>query len=162
VAAIGGMGLAAVWLRGFKPNSVLAAWTVRGLLFIALVAIIAATILGTKLSGLAVLVAALATFGATLIRSEPADRLALLTAVALVGMGGGFIADAISPSTPRVTSEGRLMSAALGGLFVLVGMSAMWAGSGAWAAGLFASGHPGGDPRCPGRRARVHRVWHRV
>jgi hypothetical protein len=128
LAAIGGMGLAAVWLRGFKPDSVLAVWTVRGLLLIALVAIIAATILSTKLSGLAVLVAALATFGATLIRSEPAGRLALLTAVVLVGMGGGMIADSISPSAPRVTSNGRLMSAVLGGLFVIVGMLVMWAG----------------------------------
>jgi hypothetical protein len=125
--AVAGTGMAAVWLRRFRPDFGLVVWTVRGLLCVALVAIVVAMVAGATVSVIAVLVAALATFGATVIRFEPADRLALLAAVALVSSGGGLIADAISPP-PGLTGRGSLLSAVLGGLLVLVGLVAMWAG----------------------------------
>jgi hypothetical protein len=122
--AVAGTGMAAVWLRRFPPDFGLVVWTVRGLLC---VAIVVATISGATVSTIAVLVAALATFGATVIRFEPIDRLALLAAVALVSSGGGLITDAISPP-PGVTANGSWLSAILGGFLVLVGVVAMWAG----------------------------------
>src|SRR5687767_11093510 len=68
----------AAWLRGFKPDFVLVIWVVRGFLLIAVAAVVAATMVSPTQVGYAVLVAALATLGATLIRSDPFGRLAML------------------------------------------------------------------------------------
>ncbi len=77
---------------------------------------------GTALSGLMVLVAALATLGATVIRSDPTDRLGLLGAVALLGFGVASLANAISATD--LTGTGRFWTVTLGVLVTLCGLAA--------------------------------------
>jgi len=117
---------AAGWLRGFKPDFVLVVWMVRGFLLIAVAAVVAATMVSTALSGVAVLVAALATLAATLIRSDPIDRLALLGAVVLIGLGVGFLADGISST--ELTGNGRFFTIVMGVLLMMLGIGAMGQG----------------------------------
>ncbi len=115
--------MTAAWLRGFRPDFGLVVWVVRGFLLIAVAAVVAATMVGPALSGLMVLVAALATLGATVIRSDPADRLGLLGAVALLGFGVAYLATAIS--TTGITGTGRFWTVTLGVLVTLAGLAAM-------------------------------------
>jgi hypothetical protein len=115
----------AAWLRGFTPDFALVVWVVRGFLLLALAAVVVAMV-NVTLSGIAVLVAALATLGATLIRSDPADRLALLCAVALIAMGAGLIAGAYAD--PRITGNGRFVMTVMGVVLMLFGVAAMGQG----------------------------------
>jgi hypothetical protein len=96
--AVAAILTATAWLRGFRPDFALVVWVVRGFLALALAAVVVAMV-SVTLSGIAVLVAALATLGATLIRSDPADRLALLCGVALIAMGAGMIAGRVRGSS---------------------------------------------------------------
>ena len=121
--AVAAILMTAAWLRGFRPDFGLVVWVVRGFLLIAVAAVVAATMVGPALSGLMVLVAALATLGATVIRSDPADRLGLLGAVALLGFGVAYLATAIS--TTGITGTGRFWTVTLGVLVTLAGLAAM-------------------------------------
>lgn len=122
-AAVATILVAAVWLRGFRPDFGLVVWVVRGFLLIAVAAVVAATMVGAALSGVMVLVAALATLGAAVIRTDPADRLGLLGAVALLGYGVATMAYAISAT--HLTGTGRFWMITLGALGTLYGLGAM-------------------------------------
>lgn len=122
-AAVAVILAAAVWLRGFRPDVGLVVWVVRGFLLIAVAAVVAATMVGTALSGLMVLVAALATLGAAVIRTDADDRLVFVGAVALIGTGAGFLAEGISSA--ELTGEGRFFTIAMGGLIALSGIATM-------------------------------------
>ncbi len=121
--AVAAILMTAAWLRGFRPDFGLVVWVVRGFLLIAVAAVVAAAMVGTALSGLMVLVAALATLGATVIRSDPADRLGLLGAVAMLGYGVATLAQAISATD--LTGTGRFWMVTLGVLVTLSGLAAM-------------------------------------
>lgn len=123
VFAVGAILMAAWWLRGFRPDFVLVVWVVRGFLLIAVAAVVVATMADTAAAGLAVLVAALATLGATVIRSDPEDRLVFLGAVALIGTGAAFLAEGISSA--ELTGEGRFYMIAVGGFIALFGVATM-------------------------------------
>jgi len=113
----------AAWLRGFKPDFVLVIWVVRGFLLIAVAAVVAATMVSPTQVGYAVLVAALATLGATLIRSDPFGRLAMLCAVTLIAYGAGLLVTA-----GQATSEGRFVMVTMGVLSALLGIAALGQG----------------------------------
>jgi hypothetical protein len=116
---------AAVWLRGFKPGFALVVWVVRGCLLIAVAAVVTATLVNASHSGIAVLVAALATLAATLIPLNPADRLVLLGAVVLVGLGVVSVAEGISA---EMTGVGRIFTITLGVFLMLFGVTAAMGG----------------------------------
>lgn len=114
---------AAAWLRGFKPDFVLVVWVVRGFLLIAVAAVVVATTVDATQAGYAVLAAALATLGATLIRSDPFDRLAMLGAVTLIAYGAGLLA-----SAGELTSQGRFAITTVGVLIAMLGIATLGQG----------------------------------
>ncbi|MFC4853972.1 hypothetical protein [Actinophytocola glycyrrhizae] len=117
---------AAVWLRReFKPGFALVVWVVRGCLLIAVAAVVTATLVNASHSGIAVLVAALATLAATVIPLNPADRLVLLGAVVLVGLGVVSVAEGISA---EMTGGGRIFTITLGVFLMLFGVTAVMGG----------------------------------
>jgi hypothetical protein len=123
--AVAAILTATAWLRGFRPDFALVVWVVRGFLLVALTAVVVAMV-SVTLSGIAVLVAVLATLGATLIRSDAADRLALLCGVALIAMGAGMIAGGYAD--PRITANGRFVTTVMGVMLTLFGVAAMGLG----------------------------------
>ena len=124
--AVAAILMAAAWLRDFRPDFALVVWVVRGLLLIAVAAVVAATMVRATQVGYVVLVAALATLGATLIRSDPIDRLASLCAVTLIAYGAGLLVSVFSADD--MASEGRIISIIMGVLVTMCGVAALGQG----------------------------------